>query len=113
MVPLRVVAGIVDPDDHGQVGILAGRREQHLAGAALEVHGGVIAGTELPGGFDDDVRAQLTAVDRGRVMRGQHHHPLAGHGDRIGPVLHRVAEPPVRGVEFQQMGQRPGVGEIV
>jgi len=112
-VTLGVILAVVDPDDDGEVGLLARRGDQHLARTALEVGGGVLAGAEFPGGLDHDADSEAVPVDPGRVAGGKHRDRHAIHGERVRPVLHDVAEPAVGGVEFQQVRQRAGVGEVI
>ncbi len=116
-----IVGGLVDAHDDGQVGVLAGRGDQHLLRAARQVPRGLAAGAELTGRLDDDVRAVAAPVNLTRLLAAQHrdlvpvhHQGIAGIVDRAAEhVVDRAAGPAVGGVELQQVGQRAGVGDVV
>ena len=84
-----------------------------LASATFAV--GQIGATiyEFAGGLDDQVSAEADPVDISRVPAAQHGNRAAVDGQRIIAETDVAAEPPVRGVEFQQMRQRPGVRDVV
>ena len=108
-----VVNGVIDADHDGRVGVLAWRRDEHLAGAALEVERRVVAGAELASGLHDDVHAEAAPVDGRRVPRGQHSDGLAVDGDRVAGVPDRRGQPAIGGVELEQMRERTGIGDVV
>jgi hypothetical protein len=70
----RVVNLVVDAEHDvrvGRLGALGGRRQDHLAGAGLEMFRGVGARAEPPGRLDDDVDAVFLPRQLGRVaIRG-------------------------------------------
>jgi hypothetical protein len=113
VVLLRLVVVLVDAHHHGEVGALARGGDQHLARAALEVEGRVVAGTEPPGGLDDNVRAELTPVDPGRVAAGQRRDAAARNDDRAIVGIDVGSEPAIGGIERQQVRQGPRIGDVV
>ena len=63
---LGVVGLVVDAHHDRRVDVLAGRGDEHLAGAGSQVGAGGVAGAELAGGLDRDVDGELAPGQLGR-----------------------------------------------
>jgi hypothetical protein len=109
----RVVRVVVDAHDDGDVLVLRRRRDDHLLGAVVQVHLGLVAVGEEPGGLDHDVRAQIAPRQLGGVTFGECLHGLAAHGDLVGGGLHLVRQAAQDAVVLQQVGERGVVGQVV
>jgi hypothetical protein len=100
---------VVDPVDDHDVGVAAGRGDQHLLGAAFQVFGGGFALGEQAGALEHDVDAELAPGQVGRIALGQHlDFPGAdldrvfGRGDLAGEgSVHRIVGEQV-GVGFRR-----------
>src|SRR5690625_2300372 len=109
----RVVVGVVDTHDEGGVHVLAGRGDDDLLGTGVEVRlGGVTAG-EATGGLDDDVGAELSPRELGRVLLGEHANRAATDGEVLLVVGDVLVEDAHDRVVLEQVGQRRVVGEVV
>src|SRR4029450_3753309 len=79
----RVVGVVVNTHDDGDVLVLRRRRDDDLPGAVVEVHLGLVGVGEEAGRLDDDVRAQVTPGEVGRVTLGERLERVATHGDLV------------------------------
>ena len=68
----RVVVTVVDAQDDRDVDLLVGRRDQHFAGAGIEVQRRLVAAAEPAGRLDDDVNSQRGPVQSSRVALRRH-----------------------------------------
>ena len=100
----RVVLAVVDPDDEGGVGVGGRRGDEHPAGPALEVGGGVVPRSEAPGGLDDHVDAQLAPRQRLGVALGEHPDALAVDDQVAAVGVDLAVEAAVGGVVAQEVG---------
>ncbi len=97
-------AFVVDAVNDGEIGAVAGRRDDHALGPGVEVGGGLVAGGEDAGAFERDVDAQLLVRQFGRVLdRGDFDLARAGV-DPILAGLHFAGETAVNAVETEQVG---------
>ncbi len=104
---------VVDPIDHGQVGVSARGGDQDALGAGLQVLRRLLALGEPAGALHDDVDAQLTPRKLLGIRLGQHR-DVQTIGLEM-PVGHRdlAREAPVHAVVFQQKSVHFGRPEIV
>ena len=109
----RVVVGVVDPHDHGEVGVLGRRADDHLPRALVEMLCRLRPFGEAPGALGHHVDPQLAPGQQGQIGRGQ---------DLDGPTLeldgvtvggHFAGPHAVDAVVLEKMGQSLGVGEVV
>ena len=92
---------------------LAGARDDHLLGAALQVGRRLVGVGEDAGGLDHDVHAQVAPGDLGGVLLGEDPHLLAVHHQGVLLSLHGAREAAVGGVVLEQVGVGLGVGQVV
>jgi hypothetical protein len=109
----RVVGVRVDPGYERRVDALARRRDEDPAGTGLEVQRGVVAGTQLAGGLDDEVHPEIAPGQRVRPALGEDRNRVPADAQDVVRKAHVRAEPAERRVVLEQVGQRRGVVQIV
>ncbi len=110
---LPVVAGVVDAEDDGVVGIGGRGRDEHLLGTGVEVLLRAFPLGEEPGRLDHDVDAELAPRQRGRIALGEHLHLLATRVDDAVAERDLAGERAQDRVVLQQMRHRGRVTEVV
>src|SRR5690606_27532684 len=86
----RIVAAGVDPDTEGDVGVLGGRRDDHLLGPGFEVLAGPLAIDEETGGLEHDGYALARPVEFGGVPLRRGENAVTVHGDGFVVVFDRA-----------------------
>ena len=108
-----VVLVVVHTQHDGDVFALSrGRDDDFFDGAAKVLFG--VGGIGKPSGrFDDDLCAQAGPINFGRVFNRKNLDLLVADANAIAFGLNVFVELPKYGVILQQMGERPGVREVV
>ncbi len=109
----RVVVRVVDAEGHGDVRALAGRRDEHLLGAGLQVQLGLLARGEAAGALEHHVHAQLLPGQLGRVLLGRDAVALAVDDDGVLGRGHRARPVAVHRVVLEQVRQAGRLVEVV
>lgn len=104
---------VVDAVDHGGFDILAGRRDQHLAGAGLQVGSGFVAAGEEPRALEHDVHAEALPGQFRRVADGADGDAVAHHPQAFGIVLDLAGKVSMDAVVLEQVGVDRGVAEVI
>ena len=61
---------VIDAIDHGQVGAVGGRGDQHALGAGGQMQRGLFLGGEDAGAFQRDVDVEFLVRQLGRILDG-------------------------------------------
>ena len=94
---------VVDAEDDGLVGAVAGSGDDHLLGAGLEMGRGFFLGGEDAGAFERDVDAHGGVRQVGRIAFCGHLDRAAAYIDGVAGNGHGVRETAMDAVEAQQM----------
>src|SRR5690606_10662174 len=105
---------VVDAIDDGGVDVLAaGRRDDDLFRAALEVGGGLFLGGEQAGAFQHHVDPQVAPGQLGGITLGQHTDAVAVDHRGIAIGLDGAGDAAVGGVVAREVGVGLGVAQVV
>ena len=104
---------VVDAVDHGEVGAVGGRRDDHALGAGIEMGLGLVLRGEDAGAFERDVDAEFAVRQLGRVAHGRDLDALAVDDEELAVDLDLAGESAVDGIEAQQVGVGLDRAEIV
>ena len=110
----RVIGRLVHAQDDGGDAVAGGgRRHDDLASPGLQVTAGVGGLGEPAGGLHDDLRAEISPGQAGRVALLEHPDDLVADGDGVVAGPDADAEPPGHRVVGQQVGQHGRAGQVV
>ena len=109
----RIVLRIIHPWHQRHVHIVRGRADEHLASAALQVSGGVLAAAQRPARFDHHIDARPAPRDVGRLFLRRKLHGLPVHQDGVVIMRHLAWEEPMHRIILEQIGEVAEMGEIV
>ncbi len=110
---ISVVEIVVDPQAHGEIGILGGRGNQHLPGAGFQVLAGPGPIDEKSGRFEHHLGTQVAPAQPGRIALRGGLDPVTVDGDGFVVVADLGIEYALRGVVFEEMRKGLVVGQIV
>jgi hypothetical protein len=111
---MTVSHAVVHAVDDGRVHVLAaGRGDDHLLGAALDVGRGLLLGGEVAGALQHHVDPQLAPGQLGRVAVGEHADLVAVDHHVVAVDAHDAGELAVRGVVLRQVGVGLRVTQVV
>jgi hypothetical protein len=112
-VDFRVVRPVVHAEHDCRVDLLARRRDQHLAGARLEVHRRVVPRAEPPGRLHHQVHPEVGPRQERGIALAEHLDVVAADGEATGVDVHGRAQLAERRVVLQQVRQRGRVEQVV
>ena len=94
---------VVDAIDHGEVGAVGGRRDEHALGAGGQMQRRLVLGGEDAGAFHRDVDAEIFPGQRRGILHGGHLDRAVADAD--GVALHGdfAGEAAMHAVEAQKM----------
>jgi len=110
---LRVVLVGVDTHDERDVLALAGRGDDDLACAAIDVLVRVCCAGEATRSFEYYVDTELAPREEGGIALGEDLHVVTVHVKHSIAVRHIALEGAMDGVVLQEVRERPGVCEVV
>ncbi len=108
-----IVSGIVDAEHDGDVLILRGRGDDDFLDRSAQMFRGILRVGETAGGFDDDLDAERTPVEFGRILDGEDLDLPVADDDGIAVDFDILVEVAEDGIVLRQMGEGFGVGEVV
>ena len=109
----RVVRLLVDPHHDGEVLVLGGRGDDHLARAGGDVGLGLLGVGEQTRRLDDDVGAQVAPRELAGIALGEHFDLAAVDGQDVAVHRHGAGEGTEDGVVLEQMSQRRRSRDVV
>ena len=104
---------VIDAIDHGEVGIRSGCRDQHCAGAGLQMRRRFLPRREDPGAFQRHVDAEVGPGQPRRVALAEHLDRPRADVDRAFRHLDRAGEAPVDRIVAQQVRIGLHVAQVV
>ena len=104
---------VVDAVDHGKVGAVGGRRDDHALGAGIEMGLRLVAAREDAGAFEGDVHAEFAVRKLGWVAHRRDLDAAAVDDDAVAVDLDLRAESAMDRIEAQEMRVRLDRAEIV
>ena len=109
----RIVGFFVDAEHQGHIRVFRGGGDDHLLCARREMATRALPLGETPGGFDHILDPQVSPGEVLGVFLRQDLDRLAADQEVIFFGFDRHRKLAVHRIVLQQMGQRPGIGQIV
>ena len=104
---------VVDPEAHGEIGVLGGRGDENLLGTRFKVLAGSGAIEEEARGLEDNIDAGITPAQLGWIALSGCSDPMAVDGDRFVIVADLGVEDTLARIVFEQVREGLVVGQVV